>query len=154
MFVAASWAAQPESLYVTSQHMHDHHWLLQWSVGSTHCKNSHVEITHVSVPIVCSLLEHVLKQHLYLIHSEGNITLQCTWLDADSAHQCVACGTWCVLSWRLVVSTQGLCCLKVGDNTLRMLFWHNKRNVLKQNNTCCVLNFKQHVPCVISAGQN
>lgn len=30
-----SWAAQPEPLYLTSQHMHDHHWLLQWSVGST-----------------------------------------------------------------------------------------------------------------------
>ena len=34
---------------------------------SLHCKNSHVEITHMSVPIVCCLLEHVLKQHLYLI---------------------------------------------------------------------------------------
>ena len=32
-----------------------------------HCKNSRVEITHMSVTIVCCLLECVLKQHLYLI---------------------------------------------------------------------------------------
>ena len=36
---------------------------------ATHCKNSLVEITHMSVPIMCCLLEHLLKQHLYLISS-------------------------------------------------------------------------------------
>ena len=113
----------------------------------------------MSVPIVCCLLEHVLKQHLYLIsfviftqRGQYNTPMHMTGC-RFSTPVCCLWHIMCVVLATACFNTGSVLLEGWGQHSPHAVLTHNKCNVLKQNNTCCVLNFKQHVPCVISAGK-